>query len=417
MALGSDGHYYKGAKSVTTDLENGKYYQAEVAMADAGKVMTLTNNKTEEVVVLDSYTRISSNEAPYTLENTGYDLEFSWFGGAESLTLKNISLNSRNSSIWVYSDEQDIENTKSHHLVLDGVNTMNCADVNYAPNAIVVRDNSSLHISAKSADGKLNMTNCGLGLNGNSVTTIESGEISVSDLSMWENSTLRYHLGFEYDQTIIVEETSPTGENWYHHYSFTGMTYVYSHTSSEPYDYAEGTDEMDETDVRLPEEAELKDEDNDRELYVNVDGVGSENGQWSVWMRDKITDIVTYLFATENTAAPRWSEMQDGNGIKVSIDEIAAGNCYTALFIPWDSDKIFVEGCPDDRNVWSYIIDINTKEAIQLPTNEGLIAIDPGKQEIHMSHYLYDLEGGRYSVERVYTIDGRFTGKEYRIAD
>lgn len=234
---------------------------------------------------------------------------------------------------------------------------------------------------------------------------------------MWENSTLRYHLGFEYDQTIIVEETSPTGENWYHHYSFTGMTYVYSHTSSEPYDYAEETDEMDETDVRLPEEAELKDEDNDRELYVNVDGVGSENGQWSVWMRDKITGIVTYLFATENTAAPRWSEMQDGNGIKVSIDEIAAGNCYTTLFIPWDSDKIFVEGCPDARNVWSYIIDINTKEAIQLPTNEGLIAIDPGKREIHMSNYLYHPEGGRYSVERVYTLDGKFTGKEYRIPD
>ena len=196
VALGSDGHYYKGAKSVTTDLENGKYYQAEVAMADAGKVMTLTNNKTEEVVVLDSYTRISSNEAPYTLENTGYDLEFSWFGGAESLTLKNISLNSRSNSIRVYSDEQDIENTKSHHLILDGVNTMNCADVNYAPNAIVVRDNCSLNISAKSADGKLNMTNCGLGLSGNnSVTTIESGEISVSDLSMWENSTLNIEGG------------------------------------------------------------------------------------------------------------------------------------------------------------------------------------------------------------------------------
>ena len=230
----------------------------------------------------------------------------------------------------------------------------------------------------------------------------------------WENSTLRYHLGFEYDQTIIVEETSPAGEKWYHHYSFTGMTYVYSHTSSKAFDYA---DEMDETDEKLPEEAELKDEDNGRELYVNVDGVGSENGQWSVWLRDKNTGIVTYLFATENTAEPRWSEMQDGNGIKVPIDQIAAGNCSNSLFIPWDADKIFVEGCPDDRNVWSYIIDINAKEAIQLPTNEGLIAIDPGKREIHMSHYLYHPDGGRYSVERVYTLDGKFTGKEYRIPD
>ena len=230
----------------------------------------------------------------------------------------------------------------------------------------------------------------------------------------WENSTLRYHLGFEYDQTIIVEETSPAGEKWYHHYSFTGMTYVYSHTSSEAFDYA---DEMGETEEKLPEEAELKDEDGDRELYVNVDGVGSENGQWSVWLRDKNTGIVTYLFATENTAEPRWSEMQDGNGIKVPIDQIAAGNCSNSLFIPWDADKIFVEGCPDDRNVWSYIIDINAKEAIQLPTNEGLIAIDPGKREIHMSHYLYHPDGGRYSVERVYTLDGKFTGKEYRIPD
>ena len=229
----------------------------------------------------------------------------------------------------------------------------------------------------------------------------------------WANSTLHYYLGFEYDQTIVVEETSPAGEKWYHKYVFTGMAHVYDHSSADAY---EDMDEMEE-EVRLPDEAELKDEDDNRELYVNVDGVGSENGQWSVWMRDKNTGFVTYLFATENTAAPLWDQMRDGNGVKTSIDLIAAGNCFTTLFIPWDADKIFVEGCPDNRNVWSYIIDINTREAIQLPTNEGLIAIDPGKQEIHMSHYLYDLEGGRYSVERVYTIDGRFTGKEYRIAD
>ena len=229
----------------------------------------------------------------------------------------------------------------------------------------------------------------------------------------WTNSTLHYYLGFEYDQTIIVEETTPEGENWYHKYVFTGMAHAYDHSSANAY---EDMDEMD-IEVRLPDDAELKDEDNDRELYVNVDGVGSENGQWSVWLRDKNTGFVTYLFATENTAAPLWDQMRDGNGIKTSIDLIAAGNCFTTLFIPWDADKIFVEGCPDNRNVWSYIIDMNTKEVIQLPTNEGLVALDPGKREIHMSHYLYDMEGGRYSVERVYTIDGRFTGKEYRIAD
>ena len=42
----------------------------------------------------------------------------------------------------------------------------------------------------------------------------------------WANSKLQhYYLGFEYDLTIIVEETSPAGENWYHYYYFTGMVH------------------------------------------------------------------------------------------------------------------------------------------------------------------------------------------------
>ena len=34
-SLGSDGHFYVGTKSVTADLENSKYYQADVAMAES----------------------------------------------------------------------------------------------------------------------------------------------------------------------------------------------------------------------------------------------------------------------------------------------------------------------------------------------------------------------------------------------
>ena len=101
---------------------------------------------------------------------------------------------------------------------------------------------------------------------------------------------------------------------------------------------------------------------------------------------------MTRRLAPQNPAAPRWDQMQDGNGIKVPIDLIAAGNCFTALFIPWDADKIFVEGCPDDRNVWSYVIDIKTREAIQLPSNEGLIALDNGSKTLHMSNYQYHPE-------------------------
>lgn len=228
----------------------------------------------------------------------------------------------------------------------------------------------------------------------------------------WADSRITYHLGMGYDQTIIVQETSPTGVEWYHHYVFNGMKHIYHHSGEESYLIDEEYDE-----VYLPEDAELKDENDLMEIYVHIDGVGSENGQWSVWLRNKHENAVQYLFATDNTAEPRWSKMQDGNGIRVSIDEIAAGDCYNSRLIPWNPDKIFIEGCPDGHNVWSYIIDIKTKEAIQLPTNEGLIAIVPEEQTFHMSNYGYYPEGGRYSVVRVYSIDGKFTGKEYRIPD
>ena len=189
-ALGSDGHYYIGTKSVTDDLENGKYYYADLAMTDGGQAMTLTNNTTGETRIVDSGSQIQSKDAAYTMANNGYDISFGWFGGENTLTLKDVSLNTPDNAIWVYTDNSD-DNTKSHYLVLDGVNTLNCSNGNYTPDAIVVRENSYLHISATSAEGKLNITSGGFGLNNNSIATIESGEVCVNGyLQMWGNTTL-----------------------------------------------------------------------------------------------------------------------------------------------------------------------------------------------------------------------------------
>ena len=191
-ALGSDGHYYTGSKIVQGNLTDGKYYQAEVAMADAGLAMTLTNTTTGELVEFDNWFQISTENAAYMAENIGFDTGFEWYGGNNPLTLKNLSIFDGDANvIQVYSNNVS-EESRMHYLLLDGVNTLK---TNTSCPALCVYENSCLHISAKSADGKLNMTNCGLGLNGNSVTTIESGEISVSDLSMWENSTLNIEGG------------------------------------------------------------------------------------------------------------------------------------------------------------------------------------------------------------------------------
>ena len=185
VALGSDGRYYKGTKSVTTDLENGKYYQAEVAMEDAGLAMTLINNKTGESVLLSNrWTSISTKEAGYTATNTAINTSFQWYGGDQALTLKNVLVNSNNYSAFIEAvcDYDDPDNTKVHKLVLDGVNTLNTGlriDNSYNSSD----SDCSLIVSALSG-GKLDITSGGIYLGTNATMTIESGEVSVDYLSL-----------------------------------------------------------------------------------------------------------------------------------------------------------------------------------------------------------------------------------------
>lgn len=191
-ALGSDGHTYIGTRTVTNDLENGKYYHADVAMTDMGLAMTLTNNTTGELVELDSWNDISSKDAAYTLANTGFDKGFSWYGGENALTLKNVSLQNKGNAIYVESKES--EDTRMHYLKLDGVNTLICSNGNYSPDAIAVYENSSLTISAVSTDGKLNIS--GMSINNNARMILESGDMTVTGFARMDgNSVLKIEGG------------------------------------------------------------------------------------------------------------------------------------------------------------------------------------------------------------------------------
>lgn len=51
----------------------------------------------------------------------------------------------------------------------------------------------------------------------------------------WEDSQIRYYLGMYYDLTVIVQETSPEGEVWNHHFYFDGMKHVYHHSGEDFY--------------------------------------------------------------------------------------------------------------------------------------------------------------------------------------
>ena len=182
--LGSDGHNYFGTKTVTTNLDNGKYYQADVAMTDGGLAMTLTNNTTGELVEVGESNNINTKDAAYTIANTGYNTSFSWSGGEKTITLKDVSIYNTSSRCLgvMYDNSSSDPDIKVHNLVLDGVNTMSVTgSTGYNP-CIDVQDGSSLNISATSTGKlilKIESEAPALNVWYNGKMTIESGEVTV----------------------------------------------------------------------------------------------------------------------------------------------------------------------------------------------------------------------------------------------
>lgn len=241
----------------------------------------------------------------------------------------------------------------------------------------------------------------------NQVMTPEQAPYSHIDRK-WPDSYIHCHLGYAYDQTVIMQETSPEGEYWYHHYPYDGMNHVYLKSGEDFF-------ESEYYDSELPEDAVLKDENDEWELYLSPEiFVEVINDELSIWVKNKESGEVTFIVTTNSLVDPRWDTMTDGNAIPVPMNTIAVGECQNCFFIPWNYNLIFIEGCPDGRNVWSYIINIQEESAIQLPTNEGLIDIDFEDEHLLMGSYGYRPEGGRYSVLRVYSTDGTSTGQEYK---
>ena len=146
-------------------------------------------------------------------------------------------------------------------------------------------------------------------------------------------------------------------------------------------------------------------------VYVNVDKPASGEGEMdavrSVWLADERTGTVIKVCVTNPMAEVLWSKMssKDADGVSVALTQIAAAD--KAMIAPGDVSKVIVEGCPDGRNIWTYIIDPYQGTAIQLPSTEGVVSLDWEKKEIIAASYGYD-DDGRYTVNNAYSLAGKF---------
>ena len=162
----------------------------------------------------------------------------------------------------------------------------------------------------------------------------------------------------------------------------------------------------------LPSRAQLADDCGFQQVYLNYDRAGLEDDDSdivSVWIVNKQQQKTTRLLVTNPAAQSVWDRMQDRNAVSVPLTQIAAA--YKARFVP-GQNKVIVEGVPDARNVWSYLIDLDTKKACQLSSNSGFVGFC-GEDETYivMQSYRYNSDpevGGRFTVLQLFTTNGRF---------
>jgi hypothetical protein len=128
----------------------------------------------------------------------------------------------------------------------------------------------------------------------------------------------------------------------------------------------------------------------------------------SLWLYERKTGRVDSLLTTNPYAELRWSNM-NGSPVEVPLTQIAAAD--KVCFVPGHPQLLLVEGCPEARNIWTYIIDLEKKTARQFPSTEGLLSFAASGDTLVLGAYRYHEEGGRYSVARTYTLDGRLVSE------
>lgn len=142
---------------------------------------------------------------------------------------------------------------------------------------------------------------------------------------------------------------------------------------------------------------------NDEAIGDSIEGLGAIK-QVSLWTFDKAKKSAKKILLSHPHAEGRWFSME--HSVTIPLDSIPTISKVTILSWRGEPLKLLAEGCSDYRNVESFIIDINSGQAICLPTNRGLIGISEEEGLLIMQSYAYYEEGGRYNIIEVFDQQG-----------
>ena len=167
--------------------------------------------------------------------------------------------------------------------------------------------------------------------------------------------------------------------------------------------------------IGLPRSAKLGDSSQDISVFLNDDKKANYDDDaytTSIYIYDHQKKTLSKLLTTTEPDGYTWYRAAGGKAIECSLSDIHA--ISEARIFPY-SKKLLVSGVYDMRNVYSYIIDIDTKSVFCLPTNSGLIGFTSEEGFAVMQSYEYntglteegDPVGGRHSLITIFSDDGK----------
>ena len=168
--------------------------------------------------------------------------------------------------------------------------------------------------------------------------------------------------------------------------------------------------------IGLPRTAKLEDYNDDYLIFLNHDKKAEYDDDafiTSLYVFDNNTKQLTKLLTTTEPKQYSWVMSAGEQSKECNISDIHA--IYEARLFPY-AKKVIVSGIFDMRNSLSYIIDLDDKSVLFLPTNGGLVGFTMEEGYAIMQSYKYneavDEEGvplgGRHTLLSVFDDNGTF---------
>ena len=166
----------------------------------------------------------------------------------------------------------------------------------------------------------------------------------------------------------------------------------------------------------LPRTAKLADSNDNIAIFLNDDKraeFDKEAFMTSLYVFDIKDRKLSKLLTTTEPKDFGWYKPSGENAVKCELSDIHG--IFKASLFPF-ANKVLVCGCFDQRNVFSYIIDLEDKSTMLLPTNQDHVGFTLEEGYPIMLSYEYNKAkdedgvpaGGRHSVISVFDENGDF---------